>query len=94
MKSQKIILRLLISSCSKNDDEIIVENPPQYPIKSLIESGHMELESTTVQWAFNYEIGYRFKSFKNEKIAAMALEITKKGYCSARLAAAFRTLIF
>lgn len=80
MKSQKIILRLLIvalliNSCSKNDDEIIVESPPQYPMKSLIESGHMELESTTVQWAFNYEIGYRFKSFKNGKIEALGIRV-------------------
>ena len=49
MNCQKIILKLIIvlitlNSCSKNDDEVtVIDAIPQYPMKSLIESGYMQV---------------------------------------------------
>lgn len=80
MNTQKIILKLLIvlmtfSSCSKNDDEIIVvEAIPQYPMKSLIESGHMQVTYEKVN-DLTLELGYKFKSFKNGKITALGIRV-------------------
>jgi hypothetical protein len=84
MKSQKLVLILLFSilifnSCSKNDDTINAEILPQYPMKSLIESGYMDLQYTMVDWDFTKEVGYRFKSFKNGKITSLGIRIPNNG---------------
>ena len=82
MKTQKIILGLLIIglcfvSCSKNDDDNapIVESTPQYPIKSLIENGNMQLKYEKVDWVNTFELGYKFKSFKDGKITALGIRV-------------------
>ncbi|MDO5980519.1 DUF4082 domain-containing protein [Flavivirga spongiicola] len=83
MKAQKIILGLTIIAlslfnCSKNDDEIEiveVEAIPQYPMKSLIESGHMQVNYQKVDGPSIFEIGYKFKSFKDGKITALGIRV-------------------
>ncbi|MDO5971087.1 DUF4082 domain-containing protein [Flavivirga aquimarina] len=82
MKTQKIILGLLILglnfvSCSKNDDDDvqIVENTPEYPMKSLIEDGVIELKNTTLNSPNTFELGYKFKSFKNGQITALGIRV-------------------
>ncbi|OEK08491.1 hypothetical protein A8C32_03300 [Flavivirga aquatica] len=84
MKMQKLILGLiflgiLFISCSKNDDEISIieeeELAPQYPMKSVIESGHMQVNYQKVDGASTFEIGYKFKSFKNGKITALGIRV-------------------
>jgi len=81
MKTQKLIWSILIvtlsyTSCSKDDDDnIIVESAPQYPMKTLIESGHMELKNTKQNAAIQFEAGYKFKSFKNGKITALGVRV-------------------
>tara|TARA_R110002050_G_scaffold300540_1_gene470404 strand:+ start:12695 stop:13273 length:579 start_codon:yes stop_codon:yes gene_type:complete len=73
-----IVIASTLSSCSKNDDSITIETAPQYPMKSLIESGYMELDlekHTDLQ----IEMGYKFKSFKNGKITALGVRIPNNG---------------
>ncbi|GAA3641841.1 DUF4082 domain-containing protein [Flavivirga jejuensis] len=85
MKAQKIILGLLIigscfSSCSKNDDDVeIIESIPEYPMKSLIESGHMQVNYQKVDGPSTFEIGYKFKSFKNGTITALGIRVPNNG---------------
>ncbi|MEC3908072.1 DUF4082 domain-containing protein [Tamlana sp. 2201CG12-4] len=78
MKIQKLIFALIILSvlsCSKDDDTVIVEAAPEYPMKSLMEAGVMELKSTKVNGINTHEIGYRFKAFKNGKITALGIRV-------------------
>ncbi|MBJ6368669.1 DUF4082 domain-containing protein [Snuella sedimenti] len=80
MKAQKIVLNLILigilfTSCSKDDDLDVIEQTPQYPMKTLIETGHMELKSTMQQWVFSFEVGYKFKAFKNGKITALGIRV-------------------
>ncbi|GAA3580907.1 hypothetical protein [Snuella lapsa] len=80
MKVQKAILKLIIISalfisCSKDDDSDLIEQAPQYPMKTLIETGHMELKSTMQQWVSHFEVGYKFKTFKNGKITALGIRV-------------------
>lgn len=85
MKAQKIILGLLIigicfSSCSKNDDEIeVIESIPEYPMKSLIETGHMQVNYEKTNGPITFEIGYKFKSFKNGTITALGIRVPNNG---------------
>lgn len=84
MNTQKIILAIIIaqitfSSCSKNDDtDFEVETMSQYPLKSLIEDGHLQVTYEKVDDAI-YELGYRFKSFKNGKITALGIRVRNYG---------------
>jgi len=78
MKTQRTFLALLftvlfLSSCSNDDNN--GGGPPQYPMKSLIESGHMSVNSQNVNSASTFEIGYHFKSFKNGKITALGIRV-------------------
>ncbi|WP_303317646.1 DUF4082 domain-containing protein [Flavivirga abyssicola] len=81
MKAQKLIWGLIIigiffNSCSKNDDEIeVIEATPQYPMKSLIESGHMQVNYQKVNSPNTFEMGYKFKTFKSGKITALGTRI-------------------
>lgn len=80
MNIQKIILKLIIilvtfNSCSKDEEIDIAESAPEYPMKSLLENGAMELKSTKINSAFNFEAGYKFKSFKNGKITALGVRV-------------------
>ncbi|AUP77293.1 DUF4082 domain-containing protein [Flavivirga eckloniae] len=81
MKTQKIIVGLLILglsliSCSKNDDDIkIIESTPEYPMKSLIEDGVIELTNTKINSPNTFELGYKFKTFKNGKITALGIRV-------------------
>lgn len=85
MKSIKIILASLsvlvfFSSCSKTDDDVvIVEATPQYPMKTLIEEGAMALNGTKVNWVNTYELGYEFKAFKNGKVTALGVRLPDNG---------------
>ncbi|NMH88298.1 DUF4082 domain-containing protein [Flavivirga algicola] len=81
MKAKKIALGLLILglnfvSCSKNDDSVeIIESTPEYPMKTLIENGIMELNNTKVNSPNTFELGYKFKPFKNGKITALGVRV-------------------
>ncbi|MDD7885795.1 DUF4082 domain-containing protein [Flavivirga sp. 57AJ16] len=81
MKAQKLIwgiilMGILFNSCSKNDDDMeIIEAAPQYPMKSLIESGHMQVNYQKVDGPNTFEIGYKFKSFKDGKITALGIRV-------------------
>ncbi len=81
MKSQKVYLVLILiglffNSCSKNDDEItVVEASPQYPMKSLIESGHMQVTYQKIDGPVTFELGYKFKSFKDGEIVALGIRV-------------------
>lgn len=78
MKIQKLILALVILSalsCSKDDDAITVDSSPEYPMKTLMEEGAMELKSTKINGINTHEIGYRFKPFKNGKITALGVRV-------------------
>lgn len=80
MKVQKLIWGILLlttvySSCSKNDDIEIETVLPQYPMKTLIESGHMQLKQTMPNWVNHFEVGYRFKTFKEGKITALGIRV-------------------
>tara|TARA_R110002049_G_scaffold87533_2_gene221937 strand:- start:28462 stop:29037 length:576 start_codon:yes stop_codon:yes gene_type:complete len=85
MKTIKTIIPFLsliltLSSCSKNDDDVeSIQATPQYPMKTLVESGHMEVKYTKVNWVNTYEMGYEFKSFKNGKITALGIRIPDEG---------------
>ncbi len=85
MKTQKLISGIvltviLLMGCSKNEDEeIVVEATPQYPMKSLIESGHMELKNSKQNSAIQFEAGYKFKSFKNGSIKALGVRVPDNG---------------
>ncbi|MBP0902440.1 DUF4082 domain-containing protein [Mariniflexile gromovii] len=84
MKAQKLIkalllLAIVLSSCSKKDDDIITEIPSQYPMKSLIESGYIGLQNTMVDWEFIKEVGYRFKTFKSGSITSLGIRIPNNG---------------
>ncbi|TGV03979.1 DUF4082 domain-containing protein [Flavivirga rizhaonensis] len=81
MKAQKLIWGLIIigiffNSCSKDDDEIeVVEATSQYPMKSLIESGHMQVNYQKVNSPSTFEMGYKFKTFKSGKITALGIRV-------------------
>lgn len=80
MKVQKLVwglifIGIVLTGCSKNDEEIIIEAEPQYPMKTLIESGHMELKNTMPNWINHFEVGYKFKTFKNGKITALGIRV-------------------
>ncbi len=81
MKTQKLILGLLaitlfFTSCSKEDDTIEeIEVSSQFPMKSLIESGHMSVNYQKINSPSTFEIGYEFKSFKNGKITALGIRV-------------------
>lgn len=38
-------------------------------MKSVIENGCMELKSSIPNWVVHFEVGYKFKSFKNRTIS-------------------------
>ncbi len=83
MKAQKLIwglifIGILFNSCSKDDEIDVIEveeATPQYPMKSLIESGHMQVNYQKVNSPSTFEMGYKFKTFKNGKITALGLRI-------------------
>lgn len=78
MKTFNIIVFVVLISlfnCSKNDDEVIVQSNPEYPMKTLMEGGVMQLQSTKVNGVNTHEIGYRFKPFKNGKITALGIRV-------------------
>ncbi len=83
MKAQKLIwglifIGILFNSCSKDDEIEVIEveeATPQYPMKSLIESGHMQVNYQKVNSPSTFEMGYKFKTFKNGKITALGLRI-------------------
>lgn len=85
MNTQKIILKLIVilitfNSCSKSDDDAtIIEAIPQYPMKSLIESGHMQVTYEKVNEPVTFELGYKFKSFENGKIIALGIRVPSNG---------------
>ncbi|WP_203258720.1 DUF4082 domain-containing protein [Hyunsoonleella ulvae] len=85
MKTVKVFFAALaiimsISSCSKDDDSIqYIEADPQFPMKTLLESGAVELTGTKVNWVNTYELGYEFKTFKNGKITALGVRIPDNG---------------
>lgn len=72
-----IFLTTLLLSCSKNkeDEELYMEITPQYPMKTLLENGVMELKGTKVNSPNTFELGYEFKTFKNGKITAFNVRI-------------------
>lgn len=66
-----VAMTMVFLSCSKNnDDNELMEIPSQYPMKELMEAGAMELKSTKVNGPNHFELGYRFKSFKDGEITA------------------------
>ncbi|GAA3607471.1 DUF4082 domain-containing protein [Flavivirga amylovorans] len=84
MKAQKLIWGLIIiglffNSCSKDDGDIEVveveETTPQYPMKSLIESGHMQVNYQKINSPSTFEMGYKFKTFKSGKITALGIRV-------------------
>lgn len=85
MNAQKIILKLIIilitfSSCSKSDDDTtIIVDIPEYPMKSLIESGHMQVTYEKVNEPETFELGYKFKTFNNGKITALGIRVPSNG---------------
>ncbi|MBC3758954.1 DUF4082 domain-containing protein [Hyunsoonleella sp. SJ7] len=85
MKTIKVFLTALVitislSSCSKDDDGMPpVQADPQYPMKTLLENGIMDLKNTKVNWVNTYELGYEFKAFKNGKITALGVRIPDNG---------------
>ncbi|WP_282135862.1 DUF4082 domain-containing protein [Seonamhaeicola maritimus] len=74
-----VVLGLNLSSCSKNEDADIIEILPEYPMKTLMEDGAMELVNTKVNSPNTHEIGYRFKSFKNGEITALGIRVPDNG---------------
>ncbi|NJX15129.1 DUF4082 domain-containing protein [Tamlana crocina] len=70
-----IILLTCLMSCSKSDDEIIIESAPEYPMKSLIENGDLELKYTKKNSPNTFEMGYKFKTFKSGKILALGIRV-------------------
>lgn len=66
---------LLTTSCSNDDGGDTVPLPPQYPMKKLIEDGIMQLSETKKNGAVTFELGYRFKSFKNGKITSLGVRV-------------------
>ncbi len=80
MKTQNIILGLVIFGlsligCSKHDDGIAhIESTPEYPMKTLIEDGVMELINSKNS-PNTFELGYKFKPFKNGKITALGIRV-------------------
>lgn len=80
MSARKVIwvLSLVVmcfTSCSKDDEEVIVNEPAQYPMKTLIESGHMNVTYEKVDWVNTFELGFKFKSFKNGNITALGVRV-------------------
>ena len=80
MLNPYVELRLItFNSCSKDDNiDFEVEATPQYPLKTLIESGHMNVTYEKVD-DLVYELGYRFKTFKNGKITALGIRVPDNG---------------
>ncbi|MFD2725995.1 DUF4082 domain-containing protein [Hyunsoonleella rubra] len=75
-----LVALTLFSSCSKNDDDTQpVEAEPQFPMKTLLEIGPMELTDTVTDLDSFIELGYEFKAFKNGKITALGVRIPNNG---------------
>lgn len=79
MKSKIIFYTLLLLffslSCSK---KTITEQPSQFPMKLLIENGILDLQST-VNSPNTFEVGYKFKTFKNGKITSLSIRVPANG---------------
>lgn len=79
MKNKLIFYTLLFSffslSCSKDTPP---EQPSQFPMKSLIENGVLDLQST-VNSPNTFEIGYLFKTFKNGRITSVSIRVPANG---------------
>lgn len=72
-----ILFLVVFSSCS-SDDEATPEQPAQFPMKSLIESGVLDLQST-VNSPNTFEVGYQFKTFKSGKIKSVSIRVPANG---------------
>ncbi|CAM1345394.1 hypothetical protein [Tenacibaculum amylolyticum] len=78
MKSKLIFYTLLLFislSCSKDTPP---EQPPQFPMKSLIESGVLDLQST-INSPNTFEVGYLFKTFKSGRISSVSIRVPANG---------------
>lgn len=71
-------LFFLISFSCSSDKEIISEQDSQFPMKALIESGVLDLQSN-VNSPNTFEIGYKFKTFKSGNIKAVNIRIPANG---------------
>lgn len=69
-----LICTIIFSNCGSDDDKNTIELPPQYPMKTLIENGVLDLNSSDNS-PNTFEMGYKFKSFKNGKITGLSVRL-------------------
>lgn len=60
--------------CSKDNNNETPALPSQYPMKTLIENGVLDLNST-INSPNTFELGYQFKTFKNGKIKSVSIRV-------------------
>lgn len=69
-----LLFCFIISLSCGNDDVETPPQPSQFPMKTLIENGILDLNST-VNSPNTFELGYLFKTFKNGKIKSVSIRI-------------------
>ncbi|CAL2102028.1 conserved protein of unknown function [Tenacibaculum sp. 190130A14a] len=72
-----LLFLFILLSCGK-DDDTTPEQASQYPMKALIENGILDLQST-VNSPNTFEVGYKFKTFKNGKIKSVSIRVPANG---------------
>lgn len=72
------ILTVLICLGCSSDEKNTPELTTQFPMKSLIENGVLDLNST-VNSPNTFELGYQFKTFKSGKIKSLSIRIPANG---------------
>ncbi len=70
------LLSLCFFNCSNDDNgNSVTTGDPHYPMKSFLESGAVQINQTQVNSTVTFELGYRFKSFKNGQITALGIRV-------------------
>ena len=71
------LLLFTIFGCG-SDKETITIQPSQFPMKTLIENGILDQQSS-VNSPNTFEVGYQFKTFKNGKIVSVSIRVPANG---------------